>query len=184
MRHPILLTVLFFILLGACASNEPIRPKSNTDWVMLSTYPGPWCGRCDTTTIIVHFDGEVFVEHGHWLLDYRFWQVKRRKATIDGRATSRLLDKLEALRPNGAIDLFEIETCGQYMADAYDQRNDDAEYRFHQSGIKLRWRDKAGEDALDAYFGCLGPESIVLKETIKSALDNTGIAGLEIPEWN
>lgn len=150
---------------------------------MLSTYGGPWCGRCDTTTIIVHFDGEVFVERGHWLLDYRFWQVNRRKATIDDRATSRLLGELGELRPTGEIDLFEIETCGQYKANASDYQHADAEYRFHQSGVMLRWRDQAGDDALNAYFGCLGPEAVVLKETIKTALMNTGIAWIEIPEW-
>lgn len=183
MRHPISLALFLSALVGACATGDPVKPKSNSDWIMLSTYPGPQCARCDSTTIIMHYDGEVFVERRHERSDYRFWQTTRRKVTIEDRGASQLIVALERLRPRGSVDLSDIETCGQYTIDVYDHRDNGAEYTFHRSGIVLRWRDDAGEDTLNAYFGCLGAESVALKDTIKSALNDAGFDWLAPTGW-
>lgn len=175
MRRPISLAFLMSALVGACATGDPVKPKSSSDWIILSTYPGPHCARCDSATIIIHFDGEVFVEKRYWGSHYRFWQTKRHEVTIEDRATSQLMVELEKLRPRGTVDLTDVKTCGQYMFDAYGHRDNEAEYTFHRSGILLRWRDDAGEDKLNVYFGCLGSESVAFKNTIKSALNSAGI---------
>ena len=183
MRRPISLALFLSALVGACATGDPVKPKSNSEWIMLSTYPGPQCTRCDSTIVIIHFDGEVFVERRHGGADFRFSQTTRQKVTIEDRATSQLIVELEKLRPRGTVDLSDTETCGQHMVDAYAHRDNDAAYSFHRPGIVLRWRDDAGEDKLNAYFGCLGSESVVLKDTIKSALNSAGIDWLAPTGW-
>ncbi len=183
MRRPISLALFLSALVGACATGDPVKPKSNSDWIMLSTYPGPQCTRCCSTTVIIHFDGDVFVERRHGGSDYRFWQTTRHKVTIEDRATSQLIVELEKLRPRGTVDLSDIKTCGQHSFEAYGHRDNEAEYTFHRPGIALRWRDDAGEDTLNAYFGCLGSKSIAFKDTIKSALDSAGINWLAPTGW-
>ena len=179
----VVLSALIPILISGCALNQPIKPTSDADWLMLRTYPGgPSCKRCNSTTLIIHHDGKVIAEQGYWLFGGRIWQGNRRKATIDELMTVQLLRQLEDIRPKGTIDLSKIEACAQYMAETYPPRGDDAEYRTDHPGIMLRWRDKDGDDTLDADFGCLGAETVAFKDGINSALRKTGIAWLELPE--
>lgn len=183
MRSPKLLAFSLIVLTSACASTESLEPKSDTTWVKLSTYPGPWCGRCDTTTLIVHDDGEVFVEKGHWLFNYRFWQTRRRKAKVQQSAIAEFLEEIQPMRPEGRIDLFDIETCRQFMSEAYGVPAEEGEYAFDLDGIKIEWVDETGEDSLNAYFGCLGSEGYVFRGKVLSGIKNLGLDWLELPEY-
>ena len=178
-----LIAFSFALLTSACVSVDSMKPKGNTDWIKLSTYPGPWCGRCDTTTLIVHNDGDVIVEKGHWLFNYRFWQTQRRKTKVPRSVIAEFLTAMQTFRPEGKIDLSDIETCGQYMFDVYGVPVEVGEYAFDFDGIKIEWVDENGEDSLDAYFGCLGSEAHGLRGKVLSAIKNLGLDWLDLPEY-
>ena len=164
------LLFLYVILgLAACVSRDPISPATETDWVSLDTYGGPFCGRCDTTKIIVHYDGSVFIEQGRWLLGQRFWHTKRRAAELDESQVSNFLTHLQRYRPQGVLDLGDPEHCDEYLFDV--------------SGMRVSWSDEFGDDELNAYFGCYRQSLPNFAGDLKASLGTLSIPSLEIPEW-
>jgi len=162
-----LLSVL--LALTACASREPISPISKSDWVSLDTYSGPFCGRCDTTKIIVHHNGLILIERGNWTLGQRFWRTKRRTVRLDENHVTDFLTYLQSFRPKGSLDLSDPEECDEYMSDV--------------SGMRIKWSDELREDELDAYFGCHRKSVPTFNQDLRASVSNLPISDLEIPEW-
>lgn len=161
--------LLFILGLAACVSRESIAPASQSDWVSLSTYGGPFCGRCDTTKIIVHYDGSILVEQGRWLFGQRYWHTKRRALVVDKSQVSDFRTRLERNRPQGVLDLGDPEQCDEYLFDV--------------SGMRVSWSDEVGDDELNAYFGCYRQSLPNFSGDLKASLGTLSIPGLEIPEW-
>jgi hypothetical protein len=142
---------------------------ADAEWVSLETYPGPFCGRCDTTKIIVAYDGRAWIEQGHWAGNYRNWRVRRREVRIDQGALVQFRARLEAVRPAGALDLISDQQCETYASDS--------------SGVIVVWNDQRGASRLHYDFGCDTAARRELRQAVTEAPGVLQIENLHMREW-
>lgn len=168
MRLLIILPVVFTLLVSACAAVRRVEPPSDVRGVILETYSGPFCGRCDGTKITVANDGRVWIEQRHWADDYRNWRVTRREVEISAEALSRFRARIDGYRPHGELILAGQPPCTDFETD--------------NSGLHIVWRDERGEDRLDYNFGCDQEARRGMAQALKTAPSLLQIAGLRVRE--
>jgi hypothetical protein len=157
-----------FPLLAACAAPPEPKPAAG-NWISIETQPGPHCGRCDTTKLVIQENGLVDIEQGHWLFNHHFWQTSRRKVQIVPKTALAFRSHLENFRPQGTINLSFSEECETY--------------RTHQERVRIRWQDASGEDELFADFGCRSEKHPVMRCDMIKAVELLGIENLHMREW-
>lgn len=168
MRLPTISAVIAALLGSGCVSTDGTETPSEVHGVAFETYPGPFCGRCDTTKITVGNDGRVWIEQGHWAGDYRNWRTTRREAEVSAETVSRFRARLDEYRPQGELALAEQPPCEAFTTD--------------NSGVHITWRDEQGRDRLDYNFGCDWEARRAMAEALKTAPALLDIPGLRIRE--
>lgn len=158
------------VLAAACATGGTVTALPvDGDWVSYETYPGPFCGRCDTTKITVYYDGRTWIEQGHWAGNYRNWRVSRGSAEITREALATFRARLEAFRPSGVLGLNDRPSCETFSSDS--------------SGLIIVWHDQLGSARLDYNFGCDPETRRAMREALVAAPTDLGIPGLRFREW-
>lgn len=161
--------VIAALLGSGCVSTDRTETPSEIHGVTFETYPGPFCGRCDTTKITVSNDGRVWIEQGHWAGDYRNWRSTRREAQVSAETVTRFRARLDEYRPEGELILADQPPCATFNTD--------------NSGVHITWRDEQGEGRLDYNFGCEWEERRAMFEALKTAPALLAIPGLRVREW-
>lgn len=167
---------LFFFALVAlvassCASapREPLAAPADAEWISFETYTGPFCGRCDTTKIIVASDGRAWIEQGHWAGSYKNWRIVRREVQIEADALANFRARLEAVRPDGTLALIDMPPCEEYWHDT--------------NGVTVVWHDQTGESRLQFDFGCDPQTRLALRMALVAAPRDLRIPNFELREW-
>jgi hypothetical protein len=142
---------------------------ADTEWLSIETSPGPFCGRCDTTKIIVAYDGRAWIEQGHWAGSYKNWRVVRREAQVEAEALASFRARLEAVRPDGVLALIDTPPCEEYWED--------------NSEVIVVWHDQRGESRLHYNFGCDPETRRDLRLTLRASPGDLRISDFHMLEW-
>lgn len=150
MQFRTILALVFALILSSCISGNFRQPPDDyNEWVSFDTTSlGPFCGRCDTTYLIVAYDGRVRIEQGQWAIEkYEWagdndeWLVNRRQLRVSEEALARFLERLAPYRPNGVLSLTsESRQCKSVTTD--------------QGVLTIVWHDKDGDAKLVYDLGC------------------------------
>ncbi|MEZ6023764.1 MAG: hypothetical protein R3C16_10220 [Hyphomonadaceae bacterium] len=168
MRQLSIPAIIFALVSAGCAVSSTTEPPIDVRGVTFETYPGPFCGRCDTTKITVADDGRAWIEQGYWAGDYRDWRVTRREAQISAESLARFRARVDEYRPRGQLALDDQPPCQTFEAD--------------NSGINIAWRDERGADRLAYNFGCDSEVRRAMADALRTAPALLEVPGLRIRE--
>jgi hypothetical protein len=144
--------------LGACATEAASPPKSRGEQISFRPQPPPFCGRCETTDLVVSADGLLVIERGHWAGNYRNWQRRREVRQITPGQFAAFKGILEPYKPNRDTPPSE-PACANYITD-----ND---------GAIVEWITDEGRRTRVFDFGCLDDRA--MNEAVRSAPKALGL---------
>lgn len=165
-----LLMCVALILPTACSTIPPLDSLSpDQDYVTYKTFGGPYCGACHTTTLIVAYDGQVWIEQGYWAGHYRNWRTFRRKVQVSKEVLAQFLERLEAYRPTGDVMLTSSPPCVSYIN--------------HSDGVRIKWQIDGDESELNFEFGCDFEFRAEMRKALKTAPALLEIPNFSMPEF-
>ena len=144
--------------LAACATHAGSGPKSGVEQISFRPQSPPFCGRCETTNLVVSADGRMVIERGHWAGNYRNWQRRRKVRQVAPGQFAAFKGILEPYKPQRGTEPSET-VCLNYMTD-----ND---------GVIVEWIGHDGHRARVFDFGCLDDRA--MNEAVRSAPKALGL---------
>ena len=150
-----------------CATERTVAPPLDGlgEAIVYETDSGPFCGRCDSTQLILASDGRIWVEHGYWAGDYRNWRVRRRLVRSTPEAFARFRDRMSPFRPTGVLWLREPgPDCATFLTDG--------------SEVRLRWLGDGADAELWFAYGCDPIRHAALHDAVAEAVAELGLGEL------
>lgn len=142
--------------LSGCASLS--RPTQGAERISFQPQPAPFCGRCESTNLVVTADGQLHIEVGHWGGHYRNWKRERSIRQITLAQFEDFKRRLEAYRP--AEDTLRGDAaCVNYITD--------------QDGVLVEWSNGEERQTRVFDFGCL--DDPAMNEAVRTAPSALGL---------
>jgi hypothetical protein len=159
-----LLTLITVALLGGCATMPSLPPGTDGELITYQTSPGPFCGRCTSTKLVVASNGVAWLQIGHWAGAYTDWQTTERrwKPTAEQLAAFRF--QLARIRPKGVRMLTEEPACKSVTQDMEE--------------FDVHWRGNGPDARLMFDIGCDTPGGGEIWKTLGTAPSLLGLKDL------
>jgi hypothetical protein len=156
-----LTAVLIGAVLASCSSlpNAQMVPPAGVALILLQDESRPFCGRCETSTIVAMSDGRLWVVRGYWAGHYSDWRSTHKRLPVSAAQFDLLTQKLAPLRAKGDVFVDEKQQCSP-----------------DQGGLTVRWHDASGTDSFHYDFGC---DNQLNRETVNALRAVRHILGIE-----